>query len=103
MIIVETAVFTKLICELMSDDDYRELQLALVNRPNIGDLIIGSGGLRKVRWTLARRGKRGGIRVIYYWAGKDEQIRMLYAYPKGNRENLTKEQLNQLKNIVKRW
>ena len=103
MVIVETTIFTRLIRELLSDDDYKKFQLALVNRPDMGDLIKGSGGLRKVRWSLPSGGKRGGIRVIYYWAVDDEQLRMPYVYPKGERENLSSEQLNQLRKIVSRW
>jgi len=103
MVIVETALFTKLIKSLMSDDEYRELQVALVVRPDLGDLIAGSGGLRKVRWSLPGQGKRGGVRIIYYWVVEDEHIRMLYAYPKGNQANLTQKQLKQLKIIVQRW
>ena len=67
MVIVETSIFTKLIKQLKSDGQYRELQEALVNRPDLGDLIRGSGGLRKVRWKLDASKKSGGIRVIYYW------------------------------------
>jgi len=103
MIIIETPIFTRLIKEMMTDDEYRELQEALVNRPDSGDLIKKSGGLRKVRWKLQGRGKSGGIRVIYYWVVSDEQIYMLYVYPKGKQENLTLNQLATLKSIVERW
>ena len=103
MVIIETSIFTKHIKQLMSDDQYRELQEALVNRPDLGDIIRGSGGLRKVRWKLEATGKSGGVRVIYYWVVDDNHIRMLYVYPKGKQENLTSEQLNALKTIVERW
>ena len=103
MVIVETPIFTKLIQELMSDDEYKDLQEALVNRPDMGDLIRGSGGLRKVRWRLEGTGKSGGIRAIYYWVVSDHHIRMLYAYPKDKQKNLTQDQLKQLKAIVERW
>ncbi len=103
MVIVETSVFTKLIQELMDDDHYKELQEALVNRPDLGDLIQGSGGLRKIRWKLKGTGKSGGVRVIYYWVVDDHHIRMLYVYPKGRQDNLTKSQISQLKAIVERW
>ena len=103
MVIVETPVFTRLIQGLMSDEEYTELQDVLIGRPNAGDLIPGGGGLRKVRWRLEGRGKRGGARIIYYWAVKDDQIRMLYVYPKGRQENLTPQQLNALRQIVERW
>jgi len=103
MVIIETSVFTRLIKELMNDEDYRELQEALIKRPELGDLIRGSGGLRKVRWKLEGRGKSGGVRVIYYWVTTESQIRMVYVYPKGRQENLTDEQLAALKKIVERW
>jgi mRNA-degrading endonuclease RelE of RelBE toxin-antitoxin system len=103
MVIIETTIFTKLIQELMSDDEYKDLQEALVKHPALGDIIKGSGGLRKIRWRLGGRGKSGGIRVIYYWVVDDQHIRMLYAYPKGKQVNLTQDQLKQLKIIVERW
>ena len=103
MVIIETSVFTRLIKELMSDDEYKNLQEALVSRPNLGDLIKGSGGIRKVRWQLESRGKSGGVRVIYYWVANDDHIRMLYVYPKGKQVNLSKAQVAQLKAIVERW
>ncbi len=103
MVIVESPLFTRLIKELMSDDEYRSLQEALIQRPDRGDIITGSGGLRKVRWKLEGRGKSGGVRVIYYWVVDDENIRMLYVYPKNKQENLTKEQIKTLKRIVERW
>ncbi len=103
MVIIETTTFTRLIKELMTDDEYRGLQEALVNRPEMGDLIRGSGGLRKVRWKLEGRGKSGGVRVIYCWVVADDQIRMVYVYPKGKQENLTQAQLAVLKKVVKRW
>jgi len=87
----------------MSDDEYKELQEALIIRPDLGDLIQGSGGLRKVRWRLTGKGKSGGVRVIYYWVLPDDQIRMLYVYPKGKQDNLTPEQLKQLRSLVARW
>lgn len=86
----------------MTDEEYRALQEALVNRPDMGDLIPGSGGLRKVRWNLGA-GKRGGARVIYYWVVDQHHIRMLYAYPKGKQADLTRHQLSQLRDIVERW
>jgi len=56
-----------------------------------------------VRWKLAGRGKSGGVRVIYYWVAADDQLRMLYVYPKSKQENLTPVQLAALKKIVERW
>ena len=103
MVIVETTIFTRLIQELMSDDEYKELQEALVSRPDLGDLIKGSGGIRKARWNLEGTGKSGGVRVIYYWVVNDDHIRMLYVYPKGKQANLTRAQVAKLKAVVEEW
>lgn len=77
----------------MSDDSYRRLQVALVNNPEFGDIIKGSGGLRKIRWGSEQKGKRGGVRVIYYLKLASGKIYMLYVYAKTEQEDLTKEQL----------
>ena len=103
MVIVETTIFTRLIKQLMSDEEYGALQEALIMRPDRGDLIRGSGGLRKVRWKREGRGKSGGVRVIYYWVVADDQIRMVYVYPKGKQDNLTQAQLAALKKVIERW
>ena len=99
---IETPIFTKQITESLSDDEYRELQSVLVLRPDAGDLIIGSGGLRKIRWKAAGKGKRGGLRIIYYWTQADT-IFMLLPFKKSRQEDLTKDQLKKLRAIVKEW
>jgi mRNA-degrading endonuclease RelE of RelBE toxin-antitoxin system len=66
MIIIETPIFTKQLLATLSDDEYRLFQNMLLTRPDAGKVIPGSGGLRKLRWTAEGRGKRGGLRVIYY-------------------------------------
>ena len=88
MIIIETSVFTRQVEDLLPDDEYRKLQAALVGSPDLGQLIKGSGGLRKVRWGLSGRGKSGGARVIYYWAVKDDQLYMLLMYSKSEQDDL---------------
>ncbi|MGO2353687.1 MAG: type II toxin-antitoxin system RelE/ParE family toxin [Marinomonas foliarum] len=103
MVIVETPIFTKLINEIMSDDEYKELQEALVIKPDLGVLIKSSGGLRKVRWSVDGRGKRGGVRVIYYWMTENEQLYMMYIFPKNAQDNLTDVQTKALRQIVERW
>ena len=100
MVIIETTIFTKIITSLLSDDEYRKLQNEIIQTPAIGKIISGSGGIRKVRWKLQGRGKRGGARVLYYWANNENQIFMLFAYPKNEIENITKEQLSILKKAV---
>jgi mRNA-degrading endonuclease RelE of RelBE toxin-antitoxin system len=66
---IETRLFTRLVREYLDDDEYRELQKVLMDNPETGNIIPGSGGLRKVRWRAPGRGKRGGYRVIYYARG----------------------------------
>ena len=102
MIFIETSIFTKEIKRILPDDEYRMLQTALLFRPDAGDLIQGSGGLRKVRWNLPGRGKRGALRVIYYWDPPDV-IFMLMPYEKTEQENLLPQQLKLLRALVKEW
>jgi len=78
---IETPVFTRAVVELLKDEDYRLLQLALLLRPELGRVIRGSGGLRKMRWSLPGRGKRGGIRVIYYWDRASETVLLALHVP----------------------
>lgn len=85
---------------MLDDEAYRELQIALAERPDVGVVMVGSGGLRKVRWAAQGRGKRGGVRVIYYWAVEQDRLLMLLIYPKSERDDLTREQLKILRMIV---
>lgn len=97
---LETPIFTKLIQKFIPDEEYQQLQQQLSARPEFGDLIKASGGIRKLRWSGSGRGKRGGIRVIYYYITHDMQIYMLYVYSKSNKDDLTPHQLKQLKKLV---
>jgi mRNA-degrading endonuclease RelE of RelBE toxin-antitoxin system len=98
---VETRVFTRQIDFLLSDEQYRALQNALLADPTQGSLIRGSGGLRKLRWSIDQRGKRGGIRVIYYWFVNRETIALIFAYPKNAQDDLTSDQKRLLNKIIK--
>ncbi len=100
MLIIETPVFTKRVLQILTDDEYRELQHFIVQKPDRGDIIPGSHGLRKLRWSVSGRGKRGGTRVIYYWLKPRDTILMLFVFKKNERSDLTKEQLKILKAIV---
>lgn len=100
MVIIETSVFTRQVHSLLSDDEYRLLQAELIDRPDVGVVIPGSGGLRKMRWSMQGRGKRGGGRAIYYWAVSEEQILLLAIYPKNAQTDLTPAQLKLLRQIV---
>lgn len=101
MEVIETSVFTRQIQGLISDDEYAELQFALAERPELGALVRNGGGIRKIRWAQSGRGKRGGIRVIYYWYVSGNQILMLLAYAKNVQENLTPAQMKILRQLVK--
>jgi len=100
MIFIETSIFTKEIQRLLSDESYRMLQASLILRPDAGNLIKGSGGLRKIRWNLPGVGKRGALRIIYYWQPPDT-IFMLLPYRKNEQEELTPDQIKLLRGIVK--
>jgi hypothetical protein len=76
------------------------MQTILVIRPDAGDLIPGSGGLRKLRWGLQSHGKRGGVRVIYYWAVRQDCILMLLLCAKNEKDNLSAEQLKVLRKMI---
>jgi hypothetical protein len=98
---VETPVFTRVITGQLDDEAYRRLQVALMLRPQQGAVIKGTGGLRKVRWARAGAGKRGGIRVIYYWAPTESAFYMLYAYSKNVQGDLTAAQIGVLGALVR--
>ena len=98
---VETPVFTAAVQRHLDDDEYRRLQVALMLRPEQGPVIRGSGGLRKVRWAKAGGGKRGGLRVIYYWLPVDQVFYMLYAFSKTEQGDLTPSQTRTLGRLVR--
>ncbi len=100
MIIVETSIFTRQVQKLLPDEEYRELQKVLVLHPDLGVVIPGSGGLRKIRWTMQGRGKQGGVRIIYFWASMKDQLLMLFIYSKHEQDDLTPEQLKILRKII---
>jgi len=97
---IETKFFTKLVTEHLSDEEYARLQEVLIRDPETGDLIPGSGGVRKVRWGVKGRGKRGGIRVIYYARTRQGQIWMLTLYAKNVAETIPAHVLRQIKEEI---
>ena len=98
---LETSIFTKRVVELLSDDELAALQNQLLENPEAGDVIAGSGGLRKLRVGIKGRGKRGGARLIYYRLTERQQIFLLLIYAKNEAEDLTTEQKRVLSAIVK--
>jgi mRNA-degrading endonuclease RelE of RelBE toxin-antitoxin system len=100
MEIRETHVFTRQILGSGEDEEYRLLQWELVQNPELGVVIQGTGGLRKLRWKAEGRGKRGGRRIIYYWAVERSVILMLFMFPKNAQADLTPEQKRKLRQLV---
>jgi hypothetical protein len=98
---VETQVFTASLRRHLGDERYRALQLALVLRPGQGLLIPRGGGLRKLRWGAEDRGKRGGVRIVYYWAVAEDVCFMLYVYAKNEQGDLTAAQMRVLVRMVR--
>jgi hypothetical protein len=96
VVFVETSLFSRLLGDYLSDDEYRRLQNHLIEQPDVGAVIRGSGGVRKVRWRAGGRGKSGGVRVIYYWAKAGDQTFMLTLYGKGEKEDLTAGDLRRI-------
>jgi hypothetical protein len=98
---IETPIFTQDVARELSAEEYRQLQIALLLRPTQGALMKGSGGLRKVRWGRPGMGKRGGLRVIYFWEAKAETFYLLMVYRKNDQEDLTPKQVATLQRLVK--
>lgn len=98
----ETRSFTATLPDYLSDPEYRELQLALLENPTAGDVMPGTGGFRKMRWADSRRGKgkRGGLRVIYYFLSPDRQIWMFAIYGKDEMKDLSAAEKKELKNAI---
>lgn len=103
MLFIETPLFTKRLYELLSDDNYAAFQRLLAEQPDIGDVIEGTGGIRKVRVASNGHGKRGGSRVIYYHFTSASQIALLMIYPKNEKSDLSADERRVLKQIVERW
>ncbi|HYJ85445.1 MAG TPA: type II toxin-antitoxin system RelE/ParE family toxin [Pyrinomonadaceae bacterium] len=97
---IETKLFSRLVTDYLTDEEYSRLQDALIEDPEAGDLIPGSGGVRKLRWRVTGRGKRGGVRVIYYSRIRQGQIWMLTLYAKNVMENISANVLRQIKDEI---
>lgn len=94
---VETRLFTRLVLDYLSDDEYGALQQAMAQDPNAGPVIPGSGGVRKLRWAAPGRGKRGGYRVIYYVKRANGVIWLLTIYPKNVADIIPAHVLRQIR------
>ena len=97
---IETPFFTKAVLHYLTDDEYTGLQGHMIANPEAGAVVPGSGGVRKLRWRTGGRGKRGGLRVIYYLRRKQGQIWMLTVYGKSARENIPAHLLRKMKEAI---
>ena len=102
MVFFETPLFTRLLDDYLTEESYRALQRALMENPELGDVMPGTGGFRKVRWGDPRRGKgkRGGLRVIYYYLTADRQVWFFTLYDKDEAADLTSEEKTILKRAI---
>jgi hypothetical protein len=99
---IEAPAFTRHVARYLSDDEYRALQTEMAGSPDSGDLMPGTGGLRKLRWTDPRRrkGRRGGLRIIYYYFPGDQQLWLMTLYGKGEAADLTPKEKKTLKAAI---
>ena len=96
-----TRTYERVIRKLISEDDRRELEAAIAAAPEAAPVIRGAGGVRKLRWAGSGRGKRGGVRAIYFWHVGPEAIYMLTAYAKADRDDLKPADRKALVRLVK--
>jgi hypothetical protein len=93
---IESSIFERILPVYLDDDEYSELQQFLMQNPEVGELVPGSGGVRKVRWARPGMGKRGGLRVIYFVRYQPNEFWMLTLYAKAKREDIPAHILKQL-------
>jgi len=93
---IETPLFTRLIYDYLSEDEYLGLQVYLLRHPDSGNIVPGSGGVRKLRWAITGKGKRGGVRVIYFWKASEDEIWLLTIYGKSERDMIPGHILKQI-------
>lgn len=96
MVFIETSIFTKYLYRYLTEDEYVGLQSFLLLQPDAGNIVPGSGGVRKLRWGIGSRGKRGGVRIIYYWKRQNHVIWMLTLYAKNETSTIPAHILRRL-------
>jgi hypothetical protein len=97
---VETKLFTRLVQEYLTDDEYWQLQALLMEQPDAGDVVPGTGGVRKLRWRAPGRGKRGGYCVVYFAMREQGVIWMLTLYPKNVKDTIPAHVLRAIRKEV---
>lgn len=93
---IEASAFTKYVYRYLSEEEYLGLQSFLLQYPEAGKVVPGSGGVRKLRWAMSGKGKSGGVRVIYYFKRQDNEIWLLSIYSKSEIENISAHILRQI-------
>lgn len=99
---IEAPAFTRCLCDYLDDDHYRKLQEQLGANPEVGDIMPGTGGFRKMRWADERRGKgrRGGLRIIYYYFASDKQVWLMTLYDKDEGVDLNADEKKALRKAI---
>lgn len=100
MVFIETSLFSKYRSSYLNDEDYRSLQDYLIQQPAAGTLIQNTGGLRKLRWNMGNKGKRGGVRIIYYFELKKSHIYLMTLYSKNEMTDLSAKEKKLLKQLL---
>ncbi len=102
MTVVETPTFLREAASILSDSERAELAGAVAANPELGNVMPGTGGVRKLRWAAKGKGKRGGVRVIYYYHSESLPLFLLNLFAKSEKVNLTKAERNEMKKLVPR-
>ena len=97
---IEATAFTKYVYDYLTDDEFLGLQGFLLKYPELGKIVPGSGGVRKLRWGASGKGKSGGVRVIYYFKKQDDEIWLLTIYSKSEVENIPAHILRQIRKEI---
>ncbi|EMX1426405.1 type II toxin-antitoxin system RelE/ParE family toxin [Escherichia coli] len=103
MLFIETEIFLEDVQKLLNDDEFSRFQFFLALNPDYGEVIPETGGLRKVRWVSGEKGKRAGVRVIYFHQVKHYEIRLLLIYRKGIKDDLSPQEKAMLRLLNTRW
>lgn len=102
-VFIETKLFEKLRPDYLNDDNFQELQTSLMEVPKAGAVIQATGGIRKLRWASKGKGKRGGVRIIYYWLDGKNRFYLLTLYAKNEVTDLKPDEKRILKHLLEEW
>jgi len=98
---VETSIFTKRWNDLnLTDEDLQSLQNYIIKNPNAGDIIVGTGGLTKLRWALPNKGKRGGVRILHIDFTRQKTVFLINCYSKSQKDNISDSEKAMYKTLI---